>query len=259
MNALSHPPKLNTRIPPILLARRHSKTTATEQSSRFAHIVSLSKQKLRHETSTNDPDLRRCVGHHKILRRSVEETHKEMERYLDDVLESESDDECGSENDEEAEEACLRAHETKMVSSRARAQAPYETSGCMREKIVGVVRGLVHSRPRRRSLSASPPHPAATTASIVPIAGTIRRHNSGGGDPNKHPLIPVSEKNSSCSDIPIGIHVHVHITKEDLLGFEGSQSHPQTQSITVRGRKYARRLGFRRRCSPAMAAVPVAT
>ncbi|THD00143.1 hypothetical protein EYZ11_000334 [Aspergillus tanneri] len=42
----------------------------------------LSRQKLDKETSTKSPDLRRCLGHNRILRRSMEIAHEDMKKAM---------------------------------------------------------------------------------------------------------------------------------------------------------------------------------
>ncbi|KAL4902175.1 hypothetical protein BDW74DRAFT_158723 [Aspergillus multicolor] len=109
-NSNSYPPKRNTRIPPILAAGMATTTTArpsnlnpntnsdpnpslpTRPDTASARLVTLSKQKLDVEASTPEPDLRRCLGHHSLLMRSWIEAQADMKRYLEDVLESDSDD-----------------------------------------------------------------------------------------------------------------------------------------------------------------------
>ncbi|KAL4972958.1 hypothetical protein BDW66DRAFT_113094 [Aspergillus desertorum] len=88
--------KPNTRIPPILAAGKASNlnpatfttTTAEPPSSR---LTTLSKQKLSAEAATGDPDLRRCLGHQCLFARSLHKAKEDMKRYLEEVLESESD------------------------------------------------------------------------------------------------------------------------------------------------------------------------
>ncbi|RLL93212.1 hypothetical protein CFD26_101957 [Aspergillus turcosus] len=57
---------LNTRIPPI--ARQ-------SVSILPCRIAIISRDKLKKETSSKTPDLRRCVAHNSLLRRSMEEAH----------------------------------------------------------------------------------------------------------------------------------------------------------------------------------------
>ncbi|KAL2861931.1 hypothetical protein BJX68DRAFT_223517, partial [Aspergillus pseudodeflectus] len=85
MNPFTHPPKPNTRIPPILVARQNQERE-TSTNMRCTKLADLSKQKLWKETSTGDPDLRRCLGHHRLLRRSVQEAQEDMKRYLGEVV-----------------------------------------------------------------------------------------------------------------------------------------------------------------------------
>ncbi|KAL4815483.1 hypothetical protein BDW67DRAFT_66763 [Aspergillus spinulosporus] len=93
--ATSHPTKPNTRIPPILAAGKasgFSRISTTTAEPPFSRIATLSRQKLSAEAARGDPDLRRCLGHHRLLARSLYEAKEGMKRYLEDVLESESED-----------------------------------------------------------------------------------------------------------------------------------------------------------------------
>ncbi|KAL2870141.1 uncharacterized protein BJX67DRAFT_307928 [Aspergillus lucknowensis] len=258
MDLFADPPSPNTRIPPILLARATQKNaTQTDIDSdpystkRRTHLAALSKQKLSAETATGDPDLRRCLGHHRLLRRSMQETHDDMKRYLDEALESDSEGEDDAEDElEESDdedplgvwgyEVRLRQKSEKATDTdtdRGRERAR------MREKIVGVVRGLV-GRQRHHSLAA-------------PLRLRLTTTTAGTADDTG--LRRVSEKNSSCSDIPIRICVQQHTVADDL-GPRLETSHTQTQAeARLRGRRYAERLGFRRKCpSTVVATVPVA-
>ncbi|KAL5040931.1 hypothetical protein BDW71DRAFT_192799, partial [Aspergillus fruticulosus] len=96
--ATSQLTKPNTRIPPILAAGKTSNlnsatsTTTTTAEPPFSRVATLSKQKLSAEVASGDPDLRRCLGHHRLLTRSLYEAKEDMKRYLEEVLESESED-----------------------------------------------------------------------------------------------------------------------------------------------------------------------
>ncbi|KAL2844168.1 hypothetical protein BJY01DRAFT_248289 [Aspergillus pseudoustus] len=276
MDLFSHAPKPNTRIPPILFARQKNKEeTATTASARCTKLATLSKQKLSKETSTGDPDLRRCLGHHRLLRRSIQEAQEDMKRYLGEVVqyESDSDDEeeeeeeegdddiigPASDGEEEVEEeggedlfdAYAKVHKKEVVFLGPRGRArevdiprreapPPEAvtrarSVCVREKIADAVRGLMR---RHTSPLPLPLHLRAVAAG----------KQDGGGASLRHTL----QKNNSCSDIPIYIHVHGHVGKGDTFaaGLEKtrtSEMQTEPRALRVRGRKYAERLGIRRR------------
>ncbi|KAJ1709329.1 hypothetical protein G4B11_001641 [Aspergillus flavus] len=74
----------NTRIPPI--ARR----SASPIPSR---IALLSRDKLERETAAKNPDLRRCLGHQRLLRRSIEAAQEDMRRAMASFKLEDSDDE----------------------------------------------------------------------------------------------------------------------------------------------------------------------
>ncbi|KAL3461162.1 hypothetical protein BJX64DRAFT_261430 [Aspergillus heterothallicus] len=260
MDLFTRPTKPNSRLPPILLARKN-KEPAT--SLGCTQLATLSKQKLSKEASTGDPDLRRCLGHHRLLRRSIQEAQEDMKRYLDEVVEyeSDSDDDDGNDADDEEEfenmdspfddggdvfDECAKVHggEVVFLGPRGRAREVIvqregqgqrqkgrdrARSPCVKERFVDAVRGLM-----RRHTSPLPPRRAA--ASGKKEGATLR-----------HAL----KKNNSCSNIPIYIHVHEHLGKGDTFaaGLEKAQtSEVQSEPLPFRkrGRKYAERLGLRR-------------
>ncbi|KAL6231893.1 hypothetical protein BDW75DRAFT_31058 [Aspergillus navahoensis] len=311
--ATSQPTKPNTRIPPILAAGKASNlnpatsTTTTTAEPPFSRLATLSKQKLFAEAATGDPDLRRCLGHHRLLNRSLDEAKEDMKRYLDEVLESESDDDeedlfveyelrkrgvLFQEDefaDDEDDGECLTVEEAEVVAPStstsvasapapatiSRAQLPTPVSSpalatrsvplCnststttnpapvwMKEKIVGAVRGLV-----RRRNSASLPPPGTST----PVPSPSTTSPPAAAAPKKEPQSTLTHMASSCSQIPVYLHIYDH-TSKPARTLERSQSQSQLQSqaqgqgrsITMRGRQYAKRLGLK-----VTAAVPVAT
>ncbi|RHZ46585.1 uncharacterized protein CDV56_101933 [Aspergillus thermomutatus] len=66
---LRHASRPNPRIPPI--ARQ-------SVSILPCRIAIISRDKLKKEASTKNPDLRRCVAHNSLLRRSMEEAHNNI-------------------------------------------------------------------------------------------------------------------------------------------------------------------------------------
>ncbi|KAL4959283.1 uncharacterized protein BDV14DRAFT_184927 [Aspergillus stella-maris] len=107
----TRPTKPNTRIPPILLARKHHNqtqpsisTSPPSQSEQATHIINLSQRKLSAESNNADPSLRRCLAHHRLLTKSIFEAKSDMKVYFDEV-EYESDSE-----DEEDEDAVFDEH-----------------------------------------------------------------------------------------------------------------------------------------------------
>ncbi|KAL4794121.1 hypothetical protein BDV19DRAFT_390633 [Aspergillus venezuelensis] len=106
----TRPTKPNTRIPPILLARKHqnqnqpSISTSPPQPEQATHIINLSQRKLFAESNNADPSLRRCLAHHRLLTKSIFEAKSDMKVYFDEV-EYESDSE-----DEEDEDAVFDEH-----------------------------------------------------------------------------------------------------------------------------------------------------
>ncbi|GFG12730.1 hypothetical protein IFM61606_05068 [Aspergillus udagawae] len=64
---------LNPRIPPIARQRI---------SILPCRIAIISRDKLRKETLTKNPDLRRCVAHNSLLRRSMDEAHSNIRKSM---------------------------------------------------------------------------------------------------------------------------------------------------------------------------------
>ncbi|KAL3441294.1 hypothetical protein BJX65DRAFT_256086 [Aspergillus insuetus] len=267
MNLFSHAPKPNTRIPPILIARQNQEQE-TATNMRCTKLADLSKQKLWKETSTGDPDLRRCLGHHRLLRRSIQEAQEDMKRYLGEVVEYEDDsddeDDIDVENmaveeqpvededevtEEEEEEELFdeppNEHKKEIVwlGWRGRAREAYiqkeqekeisrerSRSTCVKDRFVHAVRGLM----RRHT-------------SPLPLPLHLRAVAAGKKNPT---LGQTLQKNNSCSNIPIYIHVHEHNGKGDTFatGLEKTRTR-STDSLgrRARGRRYAERLGIRSR------------
>ncbi|KAL5001731.1 hypothetical protein BDV10DRAFT_159623 [Aspergillus recurvatus] len=325
--ASSQVTKPNTRIPPILAAGKASKlnpaasttttTTTTTAEPSFSRLATLSKQRLSAEAASGDPDLRRCLGHHGLLTRSLYKAKEDMKRYLEEVLESESEDddiqggyEFGKgevlfqedefaddeydeddEDNEDEEDECPTVEEAAAVLSPtaapvapapapaaipkvqlpapAPAQVPppapaprsvpcsTSTPGpvWMKEKIVGAVRGVVRRRNATRLRPSPGPSPPAP-----PLSTTSPSTSPSQNEPQST-LTQMAAKNASCSQVPVYIDIHEHLSKPART-LERSQSQSQLQSqtqgqgrsITMRGRQYAQRLGLK-----VAAAVPVTT
>ncbi|KAE8350340.1 hypothetical protein BDV28DRAFT_43134 [Aspergillus coremiiformis] len=79
-----HASRTNTRIPPI--ARRSA-------SPLPCRMAMLSRDKLQREAAAKNPDLRRCVGHQRLLRRSIEVAHEDMKKAVASFQLEDSDDE----------------------------------------------------------------------------------------------------------------------------------------------------------------------
>lgn len=85
---MRHVSRTNTRVPPI--ARRSS-------SPMPCRMAMMSRDKLQKETAAKSPDLRRCLGHQRLFRRSIEVAHEDMRKTmasfrLDDCDEEFDDD-----------------------------------------------------------------------------------------------------------------------------------------------------------------------
>ncbi|KAL4893242.1 hypothetical protein BDV59DRAFT_177842, partial [Aspergillus ambiguus] len=75
--------RTNTRIPPI--ARRSS-------SPMPCRMAKLSHDKLQREAGAKSPDLRRCLGHQRLLRRSIEVAQEDMRKTVASFQLDDSDD-----------------------------------------------------------------------------------------------------------------------------------------------------------------------
>ncbi|KAL5357332.1 hypothetical protein BJX96DRAFT_144280 [Aspergillus floccosus] len=80
---MRHASRTNTRVPPI--ARRSS-------SPMPCRMAMVSRDKLQKETSAKSPDLRRCLGHQRLFRRSIEIAHEDMRRTMATFQLDDSDD-----------------------------------------------------------------------------------------------------------------------------------------------------------------------
>ncbi|KKK26077.1 hypothetical protein ARAM_005916 [Aspergillus rambellii] len=205
-------------------------------------IAIMSKNKLHKEAAAKDPDLRRCLGHHRLLRRSIQEAHSEMQKYMASVrLESDDDEDIFDDDDEEEPQPqpqptyqfpsppssthTYTHAQTQTQTPTAQRPEPTETDSdspgsVIRDQITAAMRAMI----KRRM-----PH---TTPS---------NHREERTPPEKHALARVSSRNKSSPDISIPIEIEKHSD----LRLE------KAPSVASRGRKYASRLVFRRRCSPA--------
>ncbi|KAL4883841.1 hypothetical protein BJY04DRAFT_216175 [Aspergillus karnatakaensis] len=203
MDPFTHAPKPNTRIPPILLARQsQSQSTSskaiTEPEYQYTHLATLSKAKLSTEISAPDPDLRKCVGHHRLLRRSVHEAQEDMKRYLEEVLESDSDS--GEDQDEEEEEEVFDEDEDIFSGSEGEEDEIFETGPTITEK--EVVPSLSTARQIRIQPPRSVPTPPLRMKEKITSAvrGLVRRRPTPTPPTSTPPLFPT---NSSVISIPV--------------------------------------------------------
>jgi hypothetical protein len=100
---------LNPRIPPI--ARQ-------SVSILPCRIAIISRDKLRKETSTKNPDLRRCVAHNSLLRRSMEEAHHNIRKRMAS-LRFEDDDDDGPDMPTQSPSSIIRNTITAAVKAMA--------------------------------------------------------------------------------------------------------------------------------------------
>ncbi|KAL3478912.1 hypothetical protein BJX99DRAFT_93327 [Aspergillus californicus] len=286
MDPFTHPTQPNMRIPPILVAHQRAnsnsntntnstKSTTFTPKSSSTHLATISKRKLKLETSSGSPDLRKCLAHHRLLQRSMQQAREEMKRYLEEVLESDS------ESDTEDEDEEIVGSVTDMdcflpMKDRGRGLGQVyggdieveDTVGIRDRFVMTVRRGLARStrrfsrsRSRSRSPSPSPSRSPSPTriVSTVPIdIQTIPTHPTSTSRTNPQsnttltktqtaPLRQIMTKNASCSEIPITIHIHEHDEQGTVETLQRSRSltqYSRAHSIA----KYAERLRFRRRC-----------
>ncbi|KAF7587042.1 hypothetical protein BBP40_007838 [Aspergillus hancockii] len=117
-----HASRTNTRIPPI--ARRSA-------SPMPCRMVTLSRDKLQKESAAKSPDLRRCLGHQRLLRRSIEVAQEDMKKAMVSFKLEDSDDEADDllgDDFPDSPSPMIREQITKavkaMVKRRAASQAP---------------------------------------------------------------------------------------------------------------------------------------
>lgn len=203
------------------------------------------------------------------------EAKDHMKRYLEDVLESESDSDSDSEDedeilyekgpvytespqtdeDEDVEGLLFPPKKQPQQQPQQLQQPPTGTttttttttittnndsspSPRVKQKIFGVVKGLVRRRSTPRDASPSFTAPALEEKTT--------------------PLVHIAEKNFSCSQLPVRIHIHEDVVRDGIKGLKRSHSQDtlstKSASFGMRGRQYAQRLGIK-----VPAAVSVAT
>ncbi|KAI9044709.1 uncharacterized protein KD926_011679 [Aspergillus affinis] len=148
----------NSRLPP--LAHRSS-------SPLSCRMVILSRDKLQHETSARSPDLRRCLAHDRVLRRSVEIAQKDMKKAIAALHIDDSDSE--EEFDPGAETApvtIIRDQIANAVKSMVRRRSPERASEKSRSK---------PELARVSSNSSSKSSSSTTTLSKVPSFSSVSR------------------------------------------------------------------------------------
>ncbi|KAE8421959.1 hypothetical protein BDV36DRAFT_246340 [Aspergillus pseudocaelatus] len=106
----------NTRIPPI--ARR----SASPLSCRMAM---LSRDKLERETAAKNPNLRRCLGHQRLLRRSIEAAQEDMRKAMASfkLEDSDDEDEILEDDYEPSPSPVIREQITRAVKAMVRRRA----------------------------------------------------------------------------------------------------------------------------------------
>lgn len=110
---------LNPRIPPI--ARQ-------SVSIPPCRIAIISRDKLKKETSSKTPDLRRCVAHNSLLRRSMGEAHHNIRRRMASLRFGDDDDD---EDDEDGPD----------MPSQTPSESP---SSIIRNTITTAVKAMAH-------------------------------------------------------------------------------------------------------------------
>lgn len=111
----------NTRIPP--MARR----SASPLSCRMAM---LSRDKLERETAAKNPDLRRCLGHQRLLRRSIEAAKEDMRKAMASfkLEDSDDEDEILEDDYEPSPSPMIREQITRAVKAMVRRRAVSQVS-----------------------------------------------------------------------------------------------------------------------------------
>ena len=149
----------NNRIPPIVAARQRSSSCKTSSSPPPTHMAALSRTKLHKETSAPDPDLRRCLGHQRLLRRSVHLAQDDMQKAMIS-FQAGPDPEYASDSDSDDEEFDDYYLSKQQPTSHPREGAP------IREQIASAVKAMV-----RRKLS--------TSSTVTAAAATENEDRSG--------------------------------------------------------------------------------
>ncbi|KAE8374919.1 hypothetical protein BDV26DRAFT_295522 [Aspergillus bertholletiae] len=115
----------NTRIPPI--AQRSA-------SPLPCRMVVLSRDKLQREVAAKNPDLRRCLGHQRLLRRSIEVAQEDIRKTMASFRLEDSDEEDAIQEDaiqdedvEEPPSPMIRKQITKAVKAMAKRRAANQT------------------------------------------------------------------------------------------------------------------------------------
>ncbi|PKY07102.1 hypothetical protein P168DRAFT_88138 [Aspergillus campestris IBT 28561] len=135
----------NTRIPPIVAAHQRSSSCKISSSPPPSHMAALSRTKLHKETSARDPDLRRCLGHHRLLRRSVHLAQDDMQKAMIS-FQTGPDPEYASDSDSDSDD---EEFDDYYLSKQQPTSHPREGPP-LRDQIASVVKAMV-----RRKLSTS--------------------------------------------------------------------------------------------------------
>ncbi|EAW23908.1 uncharacterized protein NFIA_034760 [Aspergillus fischeri NRRL 181] len=132
--------RINTRIPPI-----------ARKAAVPCKVANMSHDKLQQETASPSPNLRRCVGHTAVLRKSMEATQKERRRQMHRLSYYEDNGPNYGANDR-----------TEMDIS------------AIREQVAKTVKAMI----RRRSVTGTPRGPGSEKASSLARTSSRESHKS---------------------------------------------------------------------------------
>lgn len=139
-------PRLNSRLPP--LAHRSS-------SPLPCRMVVLSRDKLQRESSARSPDLRRCLAHDQVLRRSIKIAQKDMKKAMAALLVDDSD----------SEEEFDPGSETPPVA-------------IIRDQIANAVKSFVRRRSPERATSSSAVEKERTKSELARVSSNSSSKSS---------------------------------------------------------------------------------
>ncbi|RHZ68285.1 uncharacterized protein CDV56_105903 [Aspergillus thermomutatus] len=123
--------RVNTRIPPI-----------ARKAAVPCKVANLSHGKLQQETASPSPDLRRCVGHNAVFRKSMEAAQAERRRHMHYLSYYDDDGPNYGANDRtEIDISAIREQVTKTVKAMIRRRSITSTSQALEsEKSNALVR-----------------------------------------------------------------------------------------------------------------------
>ncbi|KAB8071771.1 hypothetical protein BDV29DRAFT_193042 [Aspergillus leporis] len=143
-----HASRTNTRIPPI--ARRSA-------SPLPCRMVTLSRDKLQKESAAKSPDLRRCLGHQRLLHRSIEVAQEDMKKAMASFKLEDSDDEADEilgDGFADSPSPMIREQITKAVNAMVKRRAASQAQGTNSAKAIPQLARMAHKNDSSHDLSS---------------------------------------------------------------------------------------------------------